>query len=72
MGLGLDGGLNVKKQKRDQRITALVTRGLRGDLEKERLAVYAETGVMPSLSAVVARRLAMAPADTLRERRAQD
>lgn len=72
MGLVLDGGLNVKKQRRDQRITALVTRGLRGDLEAERRAIYAETGVMPSLSAVVARRLAMSPADTLKERRAQD
>ncbi len=72
MGLGLDGGLTVKKQKRDQRITALVTRGLRGDLEAERRAIYAETGVMPSLSAVVARRLAQAPAGTLMERRAQD
>lgn len=72
MGLGLDGGLTVKKQKRDQRITALVTRGLRGDLEAERRAIYAETGVMPSLSAVVARRLAKAPAGTLMERRAQD
>lgn len=72
MGLGLDGGLTVKKQKRDQRITALVTRGLRGDLEAERRAIYAETGVMPSLSAVVARRLAQGPAGTLMERRGQD